>query len=98
MTRHRIPIVDQSVPSHRNMVRIQQLLDDSIGQHRPVYLHCWGGLGRTGTAVGVWLLRHRRATAENFIEVIRDLRKHAGWPDDSPSDPSQIALVRGWRH
>ena len=29
-------------------------------------------------------------------DVIRDLRKHAGWPEDSPSDPSQVALVRGW--
>ena len=23
-----------------------------------VYLHCWGGVGRTGTIVGCWLARH----------------------------------------
>ena len=23
-----------------------------------VYVHCWGGIGRTGTVVGCWLVRH----------------------------------------
>ena len=72
MTRH--PIRDMSVPSREDMAAtldaVDQALDDGA-----VYLHCWGGVGRTGTVVGCWLLRHGLATPDNVIEVIMDLRK-----------------------
>ena len=29
-----------------------------------MYLHCWGGVGRTGTVVGCWLVRHGRTGDE----------------------------------
>ncbi|MFZ5949388.1 MAG: fused DSP-PTPase phosphatase/NAD kinase-like protein [Candidatus Rifleibacteriota bacterium] len=28
---------------------------------KPVYVHCWGGLGRTGVVVGCWSRRHGEA-------------------------------------
>ena len=35
---------------------------DAIDRHleagRTVYVHCWGGVGRTGTIIGCWLSRH----------------------------------------
>ena len=93
---HRIPVYDESVPSQHVMLGVQRLIDDSIRNLHAVYIHCWRGHGRTGTAVGVWLLRHGKATADGFIEVIRDLREDAGLSGISPSNPRQVAFVQRW--
>jgi protein-tyrosine phosphatase len=39
------------------MVAMLEAIDDHLRQGRLVYLHCWGGIGRTGTVVGCWLSR-----------------------------------------
>ncbi|MEB3290160.1 MAG: hypothetical protein VKI82_09595 [Leptolyngbya sp.] len=55
---YRFPIVDLSVPqSSEEMVRILDTLDQLIAEGHVIYLHCWGGVGRTGTVVGCWLAR-----------------------------------------
>ena len=33
-------------------------IDDQLENGGNVYVHCWGGKGRTGTVVGCWLIRH----------------------------------------
>jgi hypothetical protein len=53
------PIPDVSVPGSRQTTRdILDLIDNSLAQGKGIYLHCWGGIGRTGTIVGCWLARH----------------------------------------
>ena len=49
---HRLPIRDVSVPMVACMREIQTVINESIAAGRPVYVHCWGGTGRTGTVVG----------------------------------------------
>lgn len=52
-------IPDFSVPtSPVDMVMILDAIDAGIERRDKVYLHCWGGVGRTGTVVGCWLARH----------------------------------------
>ena len=41
-----------------HMTRILDEVDDGAREGGAVYVHCWGGIGRTGTVVGCWLLRH----------------------------------------
>ena len=36
------------------MVAILDSLDTAIADEHTIYLHCWGGIGRTGTVVGCW--------------------------------------------
>ena len=64
-----------------------------------LYVHCFGGIGRTGTVVGCWILRHGLATQENVIEVIARLRRadveRARWA--SPQTGEQVRFVKGWR-
>jgi protein-tyrosine phosphatase len=53
------PIRDLSVPGSPDVtVAILDAIDQHISGRRMVYLHCWGGVGRTGIIVGCWLARH----------------------------------------
>jgi len=92
----RISISDMSTPSTRRMRLILEAIDASLARDRPVYLHCWGGIGRTGTVVGCFLVR-RGLSGEEALERIRELRR--GLPaeqEPSPSTEEQRELVRTW--
>ena len=78
VTFDQLPIKDLSVPTEHHMTRILNQIDLCIKHGKPVYVHCLGGIGRTGTVVGCYLMRHRLATSENVLEMIRDLRKDYG--------------------
>lgn len=55
----RFPIRDYSVPaSSAATVAILDAIDGHLQQGSVVYVHCWGGVGRTGAVVGCWLARH----------------------------------------
>lgn len=49
----RFPIRDVSVPKCIEDVRklVQTILQKADGTHGEVYVHCWGGVGRTGTII-----------------------------------------------
>src|SRR5215208_5602017 len=53
----RFPIGDFGLPSPERMNSILDSIDKSLQTGRKVYLHCWGGIGRTGTTVGCYLVR-----------------------------------------
>src|SRR6185295_13378122 len=54
----RFPIPDRSVPSVWTMRSILEVIDLSLRDKNPVLVHCWAGIGRTGTVVGCYLKRH----------------------------------------
>ena len=93
----RYEIVDASVPSVMTMKTILDAIDASLEQNAPVYVHCWGGFGRTGTAVGCWLMRHGHANAETVLPLISALRRYAADPEKaSPENEAQRAFVLSW--
>ncbi len=51
-------IQDKGLPTRDGMVRLLDDVDAALEAGKLVYLHCWGGIGRTGTTVGCWLVRH----------------------------------------
>lgn len=55
---HRFEIQDGSTPSKQKTIQILDTIDKYIAQEKKVYVHCWGGVGRTGVIVGCWLARH----------------------------------------
>ncbi len=58
---HNFPIGDVSIPDSPEVtVAILDAIDEHLREDRVIYLHCWGGIGRTGTIVGCWLVRHGR--------------------------------------
>lgn len=94
----RFPIEDVSVTTTAQMQRILQWIDDEIEAGRPVYVHCRGGVGRTGTVVGCWLARHGVAVGDQALRQIESLRAEvANRIYRSPETEEQRAMVRGWR-
>lgn len=90
----RFPIRDTHIPAPDEMQTILDAIDSAIARGHGVYVHCWGGKGRTGTVVGCHLIRKGRATPDNFVEVIRALRGPDARSGPSPENEKQIQFVR----
>ncbi len=94
----RMPIRDMGVPPREEMRAILDEVDRSIEQNLPVYVHCWGGKGRTGTVVGCYLARHGIATGWDALRKIKSLRRGVpDWRESAPQSPSQYSMVRSWQ-
>ena len=88
-------IQDFSCPSVEEMREILDLVDAELDAGEVVYVHCYGGRGRTGTVVGSWLVRHGQSGEEALATIAR-LRADAGLEGESPETDEQRALVLGW--
>ncbi len=95
----RFPIPDLGVTSEQSMRGILDAIDASLDARRPVYVHCFGGIGRTGTVVACWLIRHGHASPENAVTMLTALRRadHEAGHRRSPETSEQVRFVRGWR-
>ena len=92
----RMPIEDVSVPTPLHMRSILDLLDAEQAAGGLAYVHCWGGIGRTGTVVGCHLVRQGMPGAEALGELIRLRRTCRKRHRRSPETPGQEDFVRSW--
>lgn len=94
----RFPIPDQKNTSSDRMRSILDAIDLSLQSKRPVYVHCFGGMGRTGTVICCWLLRHGLASKDNVLNLLKTLRKadlqRADWP--VPENDLQAQFILNW--
>jgi hypothetical protein len=101
VARHALPIRDMGTCDAARMREILDTIDAALADGRGVYVHCWGGVGRTGTVIGCWLVRHGRTGDEALAEVTRlfatmSPEKRARHPEGSPQTHAQRAMVLGW--
>ena len=97
---HRLPIRDVSVPKSAAVMReILDQIDAALDDGGVVYVHCWGGIGRTGTVVGCHLVRSGMTGDEALAEVTRLFRHMEKYPrrPRSPETDDQESYVRAWR-
>ena len=95
---NRFPIIDRHVPSPETMQAILDEIDLSLAASRKVYLHCWGGIGRTGTVVGCYLVRHGRTgqgALAQLAEWWQAVPKSRIWPH-TPETARQTEYILNW--
>ena len=80
----RFPIVDQSVPksieSVQSLIKTIQEIHEDYSESK-VYIHCWGGVGRTGTIIGCYLATVLGTDYETTIKELERL-----WADFPKSE------------
>jgi len=95
----RMPIKDVDVPrSPAEMIAILDVIDTALEQGQLVYIHCWGGVGRTGTVVGCYFVRRGSTGQEALVklaELWRTVEKSKRKPV-SPETEGQRAFVLHW--
>lgn len=94
----RIP--DNGTTTWGEMAITLDLIDRHLGHGCNVYVHCWGGSGRTGTVAGCWLRRHGYTGAYDGLELLRTLRLQGDRKGGSKATPQtwgQKRMVEEWR-
>jgi Cyclin-dependent kinase inhibitor 3 (CDKN3) len=94
----RVTIQDKGLPSHDRMADLLDALDAALADGRKVYLHCWGGIGRTGTTVGCWLVRHGLSGGQALVrlnELYQTSEQSRIFPR-SPETDAQVNFILGW--
>ena len=96
-----MPVRDMGVPENAaTMQTILRHIRHFCCEDPAVYVHCWGGIGRTGTVVGCWL-RECGHDPESALAQVQHLyashmpkvRIHP----ESPQTPAQKNYIRNWR-
>ncbi len=94
---HEHRIEDYGVPQPLEMKSILDEIDQAVADEKIVYVHCLAGLGRTGTVVGCYLVRHG-LESETALRKLTELRRStlkAHLP--SPEHPRQEMMILEWR-
>ena len=92
------PITDFGVPSPLQMQGILQSIQSALSQGGKVYVHCKGGIGRTGTVAATWLteqgLDDKQALAL-LLQKWQAMEKRFDEPN-TPETEAQREFVSTW--
>jgi hypothetical protein len=94
----RFAVRDCSVPT---FVRMRSTLDAiyaAMTGGDAVYVHCWAGIGRTGTVVGCFLREQGLTNAEALLVLARKwlAMDKRSWYPRSPEWPEQFEFIEDW--
>lgn len=95
----RFGIQDVDIPeSPQQTAEILDTIDRHINDGGLVYLHCWGGVGRTGTIVGCWLARQDGLGGDDALLRLAELWRQCpkSGRNDSPETCLQRNYIRNW--
>ena len=99
ISRARFPIYDGSIPEKpEDMMTILDNIDQAIAADHRVYVHCMGGIGRTGTVIGCWLVRHDYSgvqALERLAELWKEVEKYPRRPH-TPETGQQRQYILEW--
>jgi hypothetical protein len=94
----RFSFPDFNVPSPTAMVAALDAIDASLAEGHKVYLHCVGGIGRTGITVGCYLVRHGMKS----MDALHRLRELYGgslqsfFVPNTPETEEQARFILTW--
>ena len=92
--------IDICTPTH--MRTVLDLIDERIAEGHGVYVHCWGGIGRTGLTIGCWLVRQGMTGHQALTQVgklfrsmdVSRVARHSA--TGSPQTVEQRRMVLEW--
>ncbi len=94
----RFAIVDYSAPEEGLMPQIIEFINGQLQAERKLYIHCRGGIGRTGTVVACWL-KSQGLDSERALQKLSELfsASNASRFCRSPEADEQIEFVRNFQ-
>ena len=91
----RFPIPDCGVIPADGYDEILAYLRAEIDRGETVFVHCWGGKGRTGTVVGLWLIEEDGLDYDGLLARFRELRRGSKKAHHSvPDTPEQHRVLK----
>jgi len=96
----RFAIGDFGLPTPEMMKSILDTIDENVQAGRRIYLHCWGGIGRTGTTVGCYLVR-RGSNGQEALQQLADWWQSVPKSHIHPHSPEtleQMNFILNWEN
>lgn len=100
-----LPIIYQNMPiknfdvphSKQAMQLILETINEAIDAGHKVYVHCWAGIGRTGTVMGCYLTE-RGYTGEEAVSVLQQFWRQCAKSSytQSPETSAQVQWIKEW--
>jgi hypothetical protein len=99
LVHRRMPLQDVDIPrSASEMVAILDAIEDALNDRHVVYVHCFGGVGRTGVVIGCYLTR-RGISGQEALRQLASMWKTV-WKSKrkplSPETTDQKEFVKNW--
>ncbi|NJK78886.1 MAG: hypothetical protein HC914_02815 [Chloroflexaceae bacterium] len=92
----RLPIVDQSVPRPDRMQEILDAIDQALAMGHKVCVHCWGGVGRTGTVIGCYRVRNGWSWQAALGDIAWRFGQTPKHQRPAPENHMQREFIRTW--
>jgi len=91
----RFPIRDRSVPTPEQMRSILQCVQKELDAGGIVYIHCLGGIGRTGTVMGCYFVEQGHADPLELLQALTASEPEYFRP--TPQTEEQRHFVLDWK-